>query len=40
VQRVPVRIVFDKGQSLDRLIPGMSVVTRIDTGGARTDGGK
>src|SRR5246500_534915 len=37
VQRVPVRIVLDKGQPLlERLLPGMSVVTSIDTG----DGGK
>ncbi|WP_423863247.1 HlyD family secretion protein [Bradyrhizobium sp.] len=41
VQRIPVRIALDKGQPLlDRLLPGMSVVTRIDTGGAGTDGGK
>jgi len=40
VQRVPLRIVFDKGQSLDRLLPGMSVITRIDTGGANADGGQ
>ena len=40
VQRVPVRIVFDQNQSLDRLLPGMSVVTRIDTGKVGTDGGK
>ena len=41
VQRIPVRIQIDKGQPLlDRLLPGMSVVTRIDTGGAGTDGGK
>jgi membrane fusion protein (multidrug efflux system) len=41
VQRVPVRIEFDKGQALlDRLLPGMSVVTRIHTGEAGTDGGK
>ena len=32
VQRIPVRIIFDKGQPLlDRLLPGMSVVTDIDT---------
>jgi membrane fusion protein, multidrug efflux system len=37
VQRIPVRIQLDKNQPiLDRLLPGMSVVTRIDTG----DGGK
>jgi membrane fusion protein (multidrug efflux system) len=41
VQRIPVRIALDKGQSLlDRLLPGMSVVSRIDTGGAGPDGGK
>jgi len=41
VQRVPVRIEFDKGQPLlERLLPGMSVVTRIHTGEAGTDGGK
>jgi membrane fusion protein (multidrug efflux system) len=41
VQRVPVRIEFDKGQALlDRLLPGMSVVTRIHTDEAGTDGGK
>ncbi|QIP06808.1 HlyD family secretion protein [Bradyrhizobium symbiodeficiens] len=32
VQRIPVRIQFDDGQQLTaRLVPGMSVVTRIDT---------
>ena len=32
VQRIPVRIQFDDGQPLlARLVPGMSVVTRIDT---------
>jgi len=37
VQRIPVRIKLDKNQPLlDRLLPGMSVVTHIDTG----DGGK
>jgi membrane fusion protein, multidrug efflux system len=41
VQRVPVRIEFDTGQPLlERLLPGMSVVTRIHTGEAGTDGGK
>jgi membrane fusion protein (multidrug efflux system) len=41
VQRVPVRIQFDKNQPLlERLLPGMSVFTHIDTGGAGTDGGK
>jgi membrane fusion protein (multidrug efflux system) len=38
VQRIPVRIQFDQGQpSLDRLLAGMSVVTRINTG-AGADG--
>ncbi|WP_426437084.1 HlyD family secretion protein [Bradyrhizobium genosp. P] len=33
VQRIPVRIAFDKGQPLlERLLPGMSVTARIDTG--------
>ncbi|MBR0898512.1 HlyD family secretion protein [Bradyrhizobium tropiciagri] len=41
VQRIPVRIQFDKGQPLlDRLLPGMSVVTRINTGEAVANGGK
>jgi membrane fusion protein (multidrug efflux system) len=41
VQRVPVRIQLDKGQPLlARLLPGMSVVTRIHTDDAGTDGGK
>ena len=36
VQRIPVRIALDKGQPLlDRLLPGMSVVTSIDTGDGR-----
>ena len=39
VQRIPVRIMFDNGQSLDRLLPGMSVVTSINTGKAGPDGG-
>ncbi|MBN9585636.1 MAG: hemolysin D [Afipia sp. 62-7] len=40
VQRVPVRIEFDKGQPLiDSLLPGMSAVTKIDTEGAAADGG-
>jgi membrane fusion protein, multidrug efflux system len=40
VQRIPVRIQFDKGQpSLERLLAGMSVVTRINTE-AGADGGK
>jgi membrane fusion protein, multidrug efflux system len=39
VQRIPVRIQFDDGQPLlARLVPGMSVVTSIDTKGA--NGGK
>ncbi|MCG2631323.1 HlyD family secretion protein [Bradyrhizobium sp. WYCCWR 13023] len=39
VQRIPVRIQFDDNQPLlTRLVPGMSVVTRIDTKGA--NGGK
>ena len=39
VQRIPVRILFDDGQPLlTRLVPGMSVVTSIDT--ASTNGGK
>ena len=34
VQRIPLRIEFDKGQPLiDSLLPGMSAVTRIDTEG-------
>jgi membrane fusion protein (multidrug efflux system) len=41
VQRIPVRIQFDKGQPLlERLLPGMSVVTEIHTDEAGTDGGK
>ncbi len=41
VQRIPVRIRFDKGQPLlERLLPGMSVVTRINTGEAAANGGK
>jgi membrane fusion protein (multidrug efflux system) len=36
VQRIPVRIALDKNQPLlDNLLPGMSVVTRIDTGDGR-----
>ena len=36
VQRIPVRIMLDKNQSLlDRLLPGMSVVTSIDTASDR-----
>ena len=41
VQRIPVRIALDKGQPLlERLLPGMSVVTRIHTDEAGADGGK
>jgi membrane fusion protein, multidrug efflux system len=41
VQRVPVRIQLDKGQPLlERLLPGMSVETRIHTDKAGADGGK
>jgi membrane fusion protein (multidrug efflux system) len=41
VQRIPVRIQFDKGQPLlDRLLPGMSVITRINTDKAASDGAK
>ena len=41
VQRVPVRIVLDKDQPLlERLLPGMSVVTQIHTDEAGADGGK
>ena len=41
VQRIPVRIQLDKDQKLlERLLPGMSVVTSIHTDGVGTDGGK
>jgi membrane fusion protein (multidrug efflux system) len=41
VQRIPVRIAIDPGQKLlERLLPGMSAVTRIDTDQAGTDGGQ
>ena len=41
VQRIPVRIALDKDQPLlERLLPGMSVVTRIHTDEAGADGGK
>jgi membrane fusion protein, multidrug efflux system len=41
VQRIPVRIQFDKSQPLlEQLLPGMSVVTRIHTDEAGTDGAK
>jgi membrane fusion protein (multidrug efflux system) len=36
VQRVPVRIAFDRGQDLSRLRAGMSVTVDIDTGRRRT----
>ena len=42
MQRIPVRIALDKGQPLlERLLPGMSAVTRIrvdEPGAARADG--
>jgi membrane fusion protein (multidrug efflux system) len=41
VQRIPVRIALDKGQPLlERLLPGMSVVTQIHSDQAGADGGK
>jgi membrane fusion protein (multidrug efflux system) len=41
VQRIPVRIRLDENQPLlSRLLPGMSVVTRINTGEAGTNGGE
>jgi membrane fusion protein (multidrug efflux system) len=41
VQRIPVRIALDKGQPLlERLLPGMSVVTEIHTDQAGADGAK
>jgi membrane fusion protein, multidrug efflux system len=41
VQRIPVRIQFDENQPLlQRLLPGMSVVTRIHTDSDHSDGGK
>jgi membrane fusion protein (multidrug efflux system) len=41
VQRIPVRIALDKHQPLlERLLPGMSVVTQIHTDEPGTDGGK
>ncbi|MGV7219702.1 HlyD family secretion protein [Bradyrhizobium sp. UFLA05-112] len=41
VQRVPVRIQLDDNQPLvERLLPGMSVVTSIHTDGAGPNGGK
>ena len=35
VQRVPVRIVFEPGTSMRRLLPGLTVETRVDTSDAR-----
>ena len=41
VQRIPVRIQLDKGQPLlERLLPGMSVVTEIHTDNAVSNAGK
>jgi membrane fusion protein, multidrug efflux system len=41
VQRIPVRIALDKDQPLlQRLLPGMSVVTSINTEDAGSNGGK
>jgi membrane fusion protein (multidrug efflux system) len=41
VQRIPLRIMFDKNQPLlDRLLPGMSVIASINTRDARGNGGK
>jgi membrane fusion protein (multidrug efflux system) len=41
VQRIPVRIQLDTNQPLlERLLPGMSVVTNIHTEGAGSNGGK
>jgi membrane fusion protein, multidrug efflux system len=41
VQRIPVRIQFDEDQPmLPRLLPGMSVITNINTADAGTNGGK
>jgi membrane fusion protein, multidrug efflux system len=41
VQRIPVRIAIDQGQKLlERLLPGMSAVTRVHTDQAGTDGAK
>lgn len=36
VQRIPVKIVFEKGQDLSRLRPGMSVVASVDLASAAT----
>ncbi|MDE0947878.1 MAG: HlyD family secretion protein, partial [Sphingobium sp.] len=39
VQRIPIRISIDPGQPLaNRLRPGMSVVTRVETAGATGTG--
>ncbi|GAA0439864.1 MULTISPECIES: HlyD family secretion protein [Sphingomonas] len=39
VQRIPIRITIDPGQPLaNRLRPGMSVVTRVETAGATGEG--
>lgn len=39
VQRIPIRITIDPGQPLaNRLRPGMSVVTRVETAGASGEG--
>src|SRR3977135_117388 len=41
VQRIPVRIQLDNNQPLlERLLPGMAVVTNINTGEAGANGGK
>ena len=41
VQRIPVRIQLDNNQPLlERLLPGMSVVTNINTGETVANGGK
>ena len=41
VQRIPVRIMFDKDQPLlEQLLPGMSVETRIHTDDTNADAGK
>ena len=41
VQRIPLRIAIDKDQALlDRLLPGMSIETRIHTDDDEEHGGK
>ena len=41
VQRIPVRIIFDKDQPLlEKLLPGMSVETSIHTDDSGANGGK